>query len=90
MCSQVAWYTFNYTWGWGTLEVSGTYLDREFDTKGPNKLLSFGLNMLSTEYLDFSNAARLRRTFQFLWDKKFELLYRFFPSRQQLSTPIGS
>jgi UDP-MurNAc hydroxylase len=28
MCSQVLWYTFAHTWGWGTTAVSGMYLAR--------------------------------------------------------------
>jgi hypothetical protein len=80
MCSQAAWYAFNFTWGWGTLEVSGMYLDREFESKGPNRLFNFCVNALSTDFLNFSSTARFRRTTQFLWDKKFELLYRFLPA----------
>lgn len=79
MCSQVAWYTFNHTWGWGTLEVSGMFLDREFETRGPNKRFSFYINALSTDFLNFSNAARAWRTLGFFWQKKLELLYRFQP-----------
>ncbi len=79
MCSQTAWYAFNHTWGWGTLEVSGMYLDRQFETQGADRLFRFLTNALSTDYLNFGDSARARRTAQFLWQKKFELLYRFQP-----------
>jgi len=81
ICSQAAWYAFNFTWGWGTLEVSGMYLDRQFESHGANRFLNFWVNALSTDFLNFSSPARARRTVQFLWDKKFELLYRFVTSR---------
>lgn len=81
MCSQAAWYTFHHTWGWGTLQVSGMYLDQKFETQGASRLLSFLLNALSTDYLNFNDAARIRRTIRFLWQKKFELLYRFQRNR---------
>jgi hypothetical protein len=51
------------------------------------KLLNFCINALSTVYLNFSNSARLLRTAQFFGDKKFELLYRFLPARQAISSP---
>lgn len=79
MCSQAAWYAFNFTWGWGTLEVSAMYLDQKFETAGPHKRLNFLVNALSTDYLNWSDATRIRRTTRFLWQKKFELFYRFQP-----------
>ncbi len=51
MCSQVAWYAFAYSWGWGAMEVSGMYLDRCF--KVPNRL-AFYLNIMATEFLGFN------------------------------------
>lgn len=79
MCSQAAWYAFHFTWGWGTLEVSAMYLDQKFETQGSDKRLRFFLNAFSTDYLNWSDAARIRRTTRFLWQKKFELFYRFQP-----------
>jgi hypothetical protein len=46
MCSQVLWYTFAHTWGWGTTAVSGMYLDREFKNKSEDKLLNRAINAL--------------------------------------------
>lgn len=73
MCSQVAWYAFAYTWGWGAMEVSGMYFDRRF--KEPNRL-AFYLNILSTEFLSFGSMRQTRRTIEFLWAKRRELVYR--------------
>lgn len=77
MCSQVAWYSFAYTWGWNVLEGAGPYLDREFKTKGSNELLSRCITELSTDILRFDSPGRILRTTRFLWDKKFEILYKF-------------
>jgi UDP-MurNAc hydroxylase len=73
MCSQVAWYAFAYSWGWGAMEVSGMYFDRRF--KEPNRL-AFYLNILSTEFLSFDSMRDTRRTIEFLWAKRRELGYR--------------
>ena len=77
MCSQVAWYTFAHTWGWGVLEGNATFLDRQFKEKGPNELWSRCVNELSTDILRFDSPSRFLRTLSFLWGKKFEILYRF-------------
>jgi UDP-MurNAc hydroxylase len=76
MCSQVAWYSFAFTWGWNVLEGAGPYLDREFKTKGSNELLSRCITELSTDILRFDSAERILRTVRFLWAKKFEMLYK--------------
>jgi hypothetical protein len=73
MCSQMAWYAFAYSWGWGAMEVSGMYFDRRF--KEPNSLV-FYLNILSTEFLNFSSVRQAGRTIEFLWAKRRELGYR--------------
>lgn len=73
MCSQVAWYAFAYSWGWGAMEVSGMYSDRCF--KVPNRL-AFYLNILATEFLSFDGARQTLRTLEFLWAKRYELIYR--------------
>ncbi len=76
MCSQVAWYTFEHTWGWGTLLVSAMFEDREFKEKGEQDLFKRSVNALSTDILSFRDPAHARRTLEFFWGKKFELLYR--------------
>jgi UDP-MurNAc hydroxylase len=73
MCSQVAWYAFAYSWGWGAMDVSGMYFDRHFNK--PNHL-AFYLNCLSTELLSFGSMRQTRRTIEFLWAKRRELAYR--------------
>lgn len=73
MCSQVAWYAFAYSWGWGAMEVSGMYCDRCF--KVPNRL-AFYLNILATEFLSLDSARQTLRTLEFLWAKRYELVYR--------------
>ena len=78
MCSQVAWYAFAYTWGWGALEVSGMYLDREY--KVPNRL-AFYLNLLSTECARFDSPRQAARTLEFFWAKREELRCRIWKRR---------
>jgi UDP-MurNAc hydroxylase len=73
MCSQVAWYAFAYSWGWGAMEVSGMYLDRRF--RESNRL-AFYLNIVSTEFVNVSNLNQAGRTLEFLWAKRHELLGR--------------
>jgi hypothetical protein len=84
MCSQVAWYAFAYSWGWGALEVSGMYLDRDY--RSPNRL-AFYLNLLSTECVRFDNAHQTLRTIEFLWAKRHEVRHRvlqkWFPGPRQ-------
>jgi hypothetical protein len=77
MCSQVAWYTFAHTWGWNVVEGSGTYLDREFNQGGANELWQRCITELSTDILRFNTPGRFFRTLEFLWGKKFEILYHF-------------
>jgi UDP-MurNAc hydroxylase len=89
MCSQVAWYAFAYSWGWGALEVSGMYLDRRF--KEPNRL-AFYLNILATEVAGFGNMRQIMRTLQFFWGKKNELAYRvreMFVGSRRSSAEVG-
>jgi hypothetical protein len=73
MCSQVAWYSFAFSWGWAAMDVSGMYSDRRL--KEPNPL-AFYLNLLSTECLSFGNVYQTKRTVEFLWAKRHELAYR--------------
>ncbi len=75
MCSQVAWFTFNHSWGTGTLEVSGMFTDLEI-TKPKSKYFFFQ-NLISTEFITFKSWGKSARTLQFLWRKKWEILYRF-------------
>jgi UDP-MurNAc hydroxylase len=73
MCSQVAWYAFAYSWGWGALEVSGMYSDRRWQE--PNHL-AFYLNVLSTEFVNLGGVRQAKRTLAFLWAKRHELSNR--------------
>jgi UDP-MurNAc hydroxylase len=73
MCSQVAWYAFAYSWGWGAMEVSGMYFDRQW--REPNPLV-FYLNVLSTEFLNFGSIRETKRTLEFLWAKRNEIFNR--------------
>jgi UDP-MurNAc hydroxylase len=81
MCSQVAWYAFAYSWGWGAMEVSGMYFDRRFRERN---WLAFYLNILATEFLNFSSTHQTLRTLEFLWGKRHELSYRIWG---ELSSP---
>jgi len=83
MCSQVAWYAFAYSWGWGAMEVSGMYLDRCF--KVPNRL-AFYLNIMATEFLGFNGVRQTLRTLEFLWAKRHELVYRLWSRSTHLTT----
>jgi UDP-MurNAc hydroxylase len=71
MCSQVCWFTFKFSWGSGTLDVSGMYRDNEFPA--PQSKYFFFQNLLSTEFLSSKN---LLPSVQFLWQKKWEIAYR--------------
>jgi hypothetical protein len=75
VCSQVCWYTFKYSWGTGTLEVSGMYLDRKMNE--PTSKYFFLQNMISTEFLLGGSLSALFRTGKFLWRKKWEIFYRY-------------
>jgi len=75
MCSQVCWYTFKFSWGTGTLQVSGMYLDKEYEK--PMSRYFFFQNILSTEFINFTSLDQTGRTLRFLWMKKWELLYRY-------------
>lgn len=86
MCSQAAWYAFQFAWGWGALQVSGMYLDREH-TQEQSKF-AFYQNILGSEYLDFHSLGSTLRTLVFLWKKRFELFSRFF-SRANCTSSIA-
>jgi hypothetical protein len=73
MCSQVAWYAFAFSWGWGAMDVSGMYFDRRLHESNP---LAFYLNLLATECLCFRSIHQTKRTLEFLWAKRWELVYR--------------
>jgi hypothetical protein len=75
MCSQVAWYTFSYTWGWGALDVSGMFLDREYAAKGEHRI-AFYLNLLGTELLSVQSCRQVLRTTEFFWKKRREIVSR--------------
>src|SRR5262249_17030770 len=66
MCSQVAWYTFAFTWGWSVAEGTGTFIDRQFQEKGENQLWRRCVTELSTDILRFDTPERFFRTLEFL------------------------
>ncbi|MGO9589659.1 MAG: MBL fold metallo-hydrolase [Candidatus Acidiferrales bacterium] len=91
MCSQVAWYTFAHTWGWGTLLVSAMFEDRDFKEKGEQDLFKRSVTALSTDILSFRNPTHARRMVEFFWGKKFELLYRLRGAPSiQMPAPAGN
>lgn len=74
MCSQVAWFTFNFSFGGNTTVVSGMYLDREFEKKGFNPFFNVQIK-LSTEALSLGGLRQTLRTANYLWRKKWEIFY---------------
>jgi UDP-MurNAc hydroxylase len=79
MCSQAAWYMFNFSWGAGTLRISGMYRDRQRTTVGLHPFFYYQ-NKLSTQFLRFGNISDSSRTLACLWRKKWELAYRYIPA----------
>jgi UDP-MurNAc hydroxylase len=75
MCSQVAWFTFAFSFGGNTTLVSGMFLDREFATKGWHPFFSVQ-TVLSTEIHRRGDLQATLRTANFWWRKKGELFYR--------------
>ena len=73
MCSQMAWFVFAYSWGWGAMENSGMFFDRRFRDPNP---LAFYLNILATGCINFGSMHHSARTVEFLWAKRHELPYR--------------
>jgi hypothetical protein len=55
------------------MDVSGMYFDRRFNEPNP---LTFYLNLLATECLDFRSIHQTKRTLEFLWAKRSELAFR--------------
>lgn len=76
MCSQAAWYMFNFPWGAGTLEISGMYRAPGQATEGQHPFF-FLQTMMSTKFLDMGGVSQAMRTLRFLWRKKWEISYRF-------------
>jgi hypothetical protein len=74
MCSQVAWFTFAFSWGLSTLQSSGMYLDRQFEEG--NRLYKLQ-NIVSTEVFRFAGMKGTLRTMHFWWRKKAEMIFRF-------------
>jgi hypothetical protein len=87
MCSQVAWYAFAYSWGWGAMEVSGMYSDRLLNE--PNRFVCY-LNILATEVLPSGGIRRFIRTVGFFWTKRIELAYRIRGKIPQFLPKIAS
>jgi hypothetical protein len=80
MCSQVAWFTFRFPWGASTTQVSGMFLDLHCDEKPRNEFFRVQ-NLASTEVFNLSSPGNILRTVKFLWSKKWEMAYRWLPSR---------
>jgi hypothetical protein len=76
ICSQVCWFTFNFTWGGNTLQVSGMYIDRDFPEK--NSEFFRIQNLLSTEYFSIKSFSKFKNSICFIWSKRFEIYYRIF------------
>jgi UDP-MurNAc hydroxylase len=75
MCSQMCWYIFNFPWGADSMEVSGMYLDKKY--KEPVSRYFFFRNMTTTDFISFSKPYKIYRTLQFMWRKRWEIIYRF-------------
>jgi hypothetical protein len=75
MTSQVCDYTFRYSWGTGTLFVSGMYIDRLYPIQ--HSKYFFIQNILSTEIFKIGNWKEFLRVLTFFWAKRHELFYRF-------------
>lgn len=75
MCSQVVWFTFQFSYGGGSTVVSGMYLDRDFLKRGWNPF--FGMQtQISTEIYERKGWQGTMRTAGFWWSKKGELWWR--------------
>lgn len=81
MCSQVAWYTFAYTWGWNVAQGGVAYVDRQFKEKGENQFWRRCVTELSTDIFRFDSPNRFFRTLEFLWRRKFEIFHHLFGKR---------
>jgi len=77
MCSQVAWFTFAFSYGPNTTQISGMYLDRHFAEKGIENPFFRLQNIVSTEVFRFGDFKGTLRTANFWWAKKGEMLFRF-------------
>lgn len=78
MCSQVAWFTFAFSFGPDTLQISGMYLDRQYGKPGKEVNRYFWLQeKLSTEVIRLTDLNSARRTLAFWWRKKAEKFYQY-------------
>ncbi len=75
MCSQVCWFTFQFSWGTGTLDVSGMYQDKDYPAPH-SKYFNFQ-NLISTGIANFRSLKQITRTAAFMWAKRNELWNRF-------------
>lgn len=85
MCSQVAWYTFNFSWGGGTLSVSGMFRAPLWVVENEHPFFRLQRRM-SSQYLEFGNLSQSFRTIRFLWEKKREIYHywsaRLYPAKR--------
>jgi UDP-MurNAc hydroxylase len=75
MCSQVAWFTFAFSFGGNTTMISAMFLDREAAQKGWHPFFDVQ-TVLSTEIHRRGDLRATLRTANFWWRKKGELFYR--------------
>ena len=78
MCSQVAWFTFAFSFGPDTLQISGMYLDRQYGKPGKEVNRYFWIQeKLSTEVVRLTDLKGTLRTIGFWWRKKAEKFYQY-------------
>jgi hypothetical protein len=78
MCSQVAWFTFAFSFGPDTLQISGMYLDRQYGKPGKEVNRYFWLHeKLSTEVIRLTDVKGTLRTINFWWRKLAEKFFQY-------------
>lgn len=79
MCSQVAWFTFAFSFGPDTLQISGMYRDREYGKPGKNEVNRYFWlqNKLSPEVIHLTDMKAALRTIHFWWRKKAEIILQY-------------
>ena len=81
MCSQVVGFTFAFSYGPDTTQVSGMYLDRQFGKQVKNEWHRFRFfwlqEKLSSEVFRLTGIKGVMRTVHFWWRKKGEKFYQY-------------
>ncbi len=75
MCSQAIKYFFDYSWGANTIMISGMFKDNQIGTK--HHSVFFWLNLMNTEFINFSSVKNSLATLKFVYTKRFEILYKY-------------